>query len=629
MIAQAPSLAKAVVWPWQWAGQLAFFWLLFFAFFRLWFVLWLRKEAQGELPWEAFWYALPLDFSTAGYLTLPGLALAFISGAFGRREHYYIARFFDTLYFAFLLVALVVYGANIFLYEEWYTPINSRAYAHFRIPGAMLSSMSAAFKVGALALLFILTWIWWRVFRWVVGVLPALPMRTGALRLNALFLVVSLFVVMRGGLGPLPINESSVCYSDSPYRNDVAINAGWYFVHSLIETSKAVNRYNALSPADAQREAESLLPKLTANAKPHGWLDGNLKQPPNIVLILLESMTAQVIAELGGVPDVCPNISQLIRQGILFEHCYGSGYRTDQGMVSVLAGYPALPDHSVVFIPEKAKRLPSLSQSLRQVGYTTAFVYGGELTFANMGIWLRHQQFEHIISVRDFSAEDITQLWGTDDQRLFARSAQLLRQLPQPFFATLMTLSLHAPYDVPFKSRWSGVNDREKFLNCAAFVDYALGEFIEKASQEPWFEHTLFVLVADHGHPLPGRIPMSEPRSRQVPLIFCGPAVAPSWRGKCISRVGGHHDLPATLLYELGLNYSAFRWSHDLFNTQGSAFAYYSNESGMGWITPQGTGFYDFKTRRWTPAALRSLQPEERTQALAYLQVLYDDFLGL
>ncbi len=615
--------------PWLWSGRLLLYWLLFFAFFRLWFILWLRHQRGGGLPWEAFWYALPLDISAASYLLLPAIVLAYGSGAAPVRAHLWLARLFSALYFGFILLALAIYGANIFLYEEWHTPINSRAYAHFRIPGAMLSSMSVAFKVGALALLFLLQWTWWRLFCSIVGPLPALSMGTWSERWVGLLLLSAWAVAMRGGLGRLPINESAAYYSSDTFRNHAAVNAGWYFVHNLIETGKAKNRYITMPSAEAQRQVADLLPPPPSHEEPHGWLDPSIARRPNVVVLLLESMSAQLIEALGGIPGVCPNLSRLATEGILFEHCYGSGYRTDQGVVAVLSGFPAQPDHSVVFIPEKARKLPSLARTLRSVGYTTAFAYGGELTFANMGLWLRHQQFEHILSVRDFEARDITQLWGVDDHRFLQRGIQMLKDLPEPFFAVLMTLSLHAPYDVPYQRTKTGRTDREKFLLCASFVDQAIGEFFEKARCQPWYENALFVLVADHGHPLPGGISMDQPRSRHIPLLLCGPVIARAWRGRCVGTLGGHHDVPATLLRELGLDRRAFRWSRDLFDSSVPAFAYYSNENGMGWLTPHGAGFFDFKSQCWRPLSADTLSEKERTQARAYLQCLYDDFLEL
>lgn len=626
--------------PWHYALRHLLFWLFFFAFFRAWFVLWLHQKWGEDSPLDVFWRALPLDLSTASYLVLLP-ALGWLLGSLATPQ----ARDFLTLmlrvfHLVLLVLALAIFGANVFVYEEWNTPLNSRAFDHFRIPGALLNSMSAAFKVGALALAVTLAWVWWRIFRQFTQKTALGPARSPVQRLSALASVLFLLLLIRGGLGLMPINESATYYSSHPFYNHAATNAGWHFIHSLIETRSTVNRYTAMEADSARRIVARLYNNPTESGQRNGpsgaaverdlmaWLMPTTDQQPNVVLILLESMTAQVVAELGGVPGACPNLSRLAEAGILFEHCYGSGYRTDQGLVSVLGGYPAQPDQSVVFLPDKAEKLPSLSKILKQHGYETAFFYGGQLTFANMGTWLRNQQFEHIISGVDFPRSERTQLWGADDLRLFHKSLEVMHQLPQPFLSTIMTLSLHQPYDVPYTSPWNKNTEREKFLNCAAFVDHAIGEFFRLAAKEPWFSNTVFVLVADHGHPQPGQIAMDKPRSRHIPLLITGPCVNPEWLGRRIGKIGNHHDIPATLLSGLGLSSATFSWSKDLLSPHSKDFAYYSNENGLGWITPKGAGFFPFPKQQWLTYS-GTLDTTERAAARAYLQVLYDDFLGL
>lgn len=608
------------------------FWLFFFAFFRAWFVLWLHHKWGEGSPLEVFWRALPLDLSTASYLVLLPILGWLLGGLAAPRARDFLTLVLGTFQVVLLVLAVVIFGANIFVYEEWNTPLNSRAFDHFRIPGALLNSMSAAFKVGALALVVTLTWVWWRIFRQFTQKTFLTSTRSPVQSISAWALVLVLLFLIRGGLGKMPINESATYYSSHPFYNHAATNAGWHFMHSLIETRSTVNRYTAMEADSAQRIVARLYDKPSEPGPMKqgsmAWLIPTTDQRPNVVLLLLESMTAQVVAELGGVPEVCPNLSRLARAGILFDHCYGSGYRTDQGLVSVLGGYPAQPDQSVVLLPDKAEKLPSLSKILKQHGYETAFFYGGQLTFANMGTWLRNQQFEHIISVADFPRSERTQLWGADDLRLFHKSLQVMHQLPQPFLSTIMTLSLHQPYDVPYTSQWNKNTEREKFLNCAAFADHAIGEFFRLAAKEPWFSNTVFVLVADHGHPQPGQIAMDKPRSRHIPLLITGPCISPEWRGRRIGKIGNHHDIPATLLSGLGLTSATFLWSKDLLSPNSKDFAYYSNENGLGWITPKGAGFFQFPKQQWLTYS-GTLDTAERAAARAYLQVLYNDFLGL
>ena len=625
--------------------RLGIFWLLFFAVFRLWFVLWFRAEWSPQDPWSAwysFWHAQPLDLSMAGYLLLIPLILWFLGILVGSAGY----RYFNALIsgFNFLLIAdlVFIFGANIFIYEEWHTLLNHRAVEYISTPRALLDSMSGGFKLLAIGLFVFGVWLLWKGYKWLVGkeLYPEKLSRWGFLALPVWVALIGLAI--RGGLGVMPINESAVYYSVHPFNNHAATNTAWYLAHSQLETRSTENHYRFMPNEEAVKHWQELYPDSCFNAQFTPVTLASDSTRLNIVFIIMESMTAQVVEELGGEKGVCPTLSGLIHDGILFENVYGSGYRTDQGIVSVLGGYPAQPDQSIVLLSDKAEKINSLPKVLYEQGYSTAFFYGGELTFANIGVWLRNQKFEVIRSEPDFPAADKTQRWGVDDERLLQHSIQEINQLRPPFLATAMTLSLHPPFDVPYHSRWeNGPEERDKFLHSAAFADYAIGKFFESARQQPWYNNTLFVLVADHGASHPGEVGMDDPTSRRIPLILYGHPIAKEWQGKRISVFGNHHDIPATVLPLLTKKAADadFTWSRNLFTQEMTShnpalgkqcacdFAYYTNENGLGWVNRQGAGFYYFSNQewRWWRASLDSTS---QTQAKAYLQVLYEDFLG-
>lgn len=613
---------------WRFPLRLLAFWLLFFALFRLWFILWLRAEWVEESPWPALWNALPLDLSMAAYLMALPLLAWFACIPAGPQTRNTCARLitgFNVLVFA---ISVFGFGANVFIYQEWHTPLNNRALEYFRTPGAMLDSMSFGFKLGSVAAYVFCVWLFWNLYRRLVGtaLFPRALKNWNIAWLPAQ--AALLLLAVRGGLGVMPVNESAVYYSAHLFYNHAATNTAWHVIHSLIETRSTENHYRFTDDAGARSRAGELFSRGDTPPVRHDWLQLPPGQRPNIVFILMESMTAQVMEELGGEAGVTPNLGRLAREGLLFTRCYSSGFRTDQGLVSILGGFPAQPDQSVVLLQDKAAQLPSIPKMLRQSGYNTSFFYGGELTFANIGVWLRNQQFEKIISEKDFASAEITQRWGADDGQVFQKAITVLNQTPQPFFSTILTLSLHTPYDVPFQSKWSGSTEKEQFLNSAAFADHAIGQFFEKARAAPWFANTLFVLVADHGHINPGRVRMDDPRSRQIPLIVTGPLIHPHWRNKRIETLGNHHDIPATILEELGYSTADFHWSKDLLNDNARDFAYYTNENGLGWISPKGAGFYQFESKEWRKFG-GVPDSTDRLNAAAYLQTLYDDFLKL
>ncbi|MBK8428342.1 MAG: LTA synthase family protein [Lewinellaceae bacterium] len=490
--------------------RLGLFWLLFFALFRLWFVLWFRHDWSPQEPlsaWSAFWHALPLDMSMAGYLLLLPVLFWFIGLLIGPGAYPVFNSLISGFNFLIITAFVFIFGANVFIYEEWHTPLNHRAVEYLSTPRALLDSMSFGFKLVAVGLFVGGVWLVWQVYKRIVGheLYPETISRWGFLALPVWIGLLALAI--RGGLGVMPINESAVYYSVHAFNNHAATNTAWYLAHSQLETRSTENHYRFMPDEEAAEQVDFLMRNGHPDVEYHMNLLGT--QPDstrlNVVFLIMESMTAQVVEELGGEKGVCPNLSRLIREGILFENIYGSGYRTDQGVVSILGGYPAQPDQSIVLLSDKAEKIRSLPMMLYEQGYSTAFFYGGELTFANIGVWLRNQKMEVIRSEPDFPSADKTQRWGVDDYKLLQHSIQEINQLRPPFLAAAMTLSLHPPFDVPYQSKWqNGGTEAHLFLHSAAFADYAIGEFFKTAEQQTWYDNTLFVLVADHGASHPG-----------------------------------------------------------------------------------------------------------------------------
>jgi len=626
--------------------RLLAFWLLFFVLFRLWFVLWFQDQWSEEQPgrtWYSFWHALPLDFSFAAYLMAVPILLWQSGIALGQRGYPLIEKgilWFNVLIFS---IFVFIFGANVFLYQEWQTPLNNRAVEYFKTPSALLDSMSLPFKIASFLLYAGFVWLLLKGYKKLVGA-KIYPENVSRWWILSLPLWLALLVLaIRGGLGVMPINESAVYYSPHLFDNHAATNPGWSLGHSLVETRSTENRFAFLETSEAEKQIQQLFgqaQEVFENKLLETDSTGLPELKPNVIFIILESHTAQVVEELGGAAGVCPNLGRLIQEGILFDHIYSSGYRTDQGIISVLAGYPSQPDQSIILLEDKAAKLPSIPRILHDKGYSTAFLYGGELTFANLGLWLANQRFDKIISENDFDKAEKTQRWGVDDGILLQRTLAEINLLKPPFFVTSMTLSLHPPYDVPFKSQWSAGTDAELFLNSAAFVDHAIGEFFSAAEKQSWYKNTLFVLVADHGASQPGGVGMDRPESRHLPLIVFGKPLNADWRGQEINTYGNHHDIPSILqsILKQGMKDSTpkeFYWSRDLFQVNASeklqqkplGFSYYTNENGIGWITARGKGFYEFGSKEWRIFE-GELDATDRAHALAYLQSLYDDFLS-
>ncbi len=411
-----------------------------------------------------------------------------------------------------------------------------------------------------------------------------------------------LIIPIRGGLQLAPMNVSAVFFSPVAFANHAAINPQWNFLFSVLEkTDDQTNPFVYLPEPIAQQAVQSLYePGIqTSLVNQVGFGQSNApilsQNRPNILLIVWESLTAKVVTKLGGRPDITPNFDKLCNEGVLFTNYYASGDRSEKGLIALLSGFPAQPLTSIMTIPQKSAKLPTLTGTLRQAGYQTSFYYGGETEFANIRSYLFHSQYDRIVSKPDFPAETWNSKWGAHDHIVYGRLLQDLSRQRQPFFTTLFTLSSHEPFEVPMLPvAVPGTNEEDLFLNAHFYADKSLGEFIAQAKQQSWWANTLVIIVADHGHRLP-TIGPNKTEEFHIPMLWLGGALKQSG---IIDEVASQTDLPATLLHQLHLNASPFRWSCNLFDPTRQPFAYFAFHNGFGFVRPGRALVYDNDARR-------------------------------
>ena len=613
--------------------KLYFFWIVVFFINRLIFIVYFInsfKAAGIKNTLLSFIYGLRLDFSAAAYLFATPF-LVFILQTFFTKNFYTV---FLKIYTCISLAVISLISAgDLGIYQSWGTKLNLRALSMLAYPTEAFLSMRSSplillvcIMIAEFSLcyfLFIKTVV--RFPRWYIHMRfkPAFAFFT----CNIGFAVFT-GVVMRGGFQQIPINESSVYFCSVPIANHAAINTSWYIVHSCL--SKHFNASKNLyvyMPQNIATEKVAQQYAFSANSSEIKILSSN---KPNIVFIQLESFTADVIKELGGDKNVTPNLSSLIKQGILFSNIYASGTRTDQGLAALLCGFPAQPLTSIIYQSDKLEHLPFLSIELHKAGYNTSFYYGGELGFGNFNAVAQYGQFEKIIGLKNFSKANLFNKWGADDETMLTRQRKEMQTEQQPFFSYVITLSSHEPFTVPMKTVFEGNDLPSKFKNACCFTDKALGEYFNAIKNTSWFKNTLFVLVADHGHQLPKNRLFDEPAKYHIPLIFFGDVIKPQYRGTTISAAGSQTDIAATLLHQLNLSSANFRWSNDLLQPNRKPFAFYTFDNGFGWITNADSIAYDDRAKQIIYASKNSSQNLNLISlqnGKAYLQCLYNDYL--
>jgi phosphoglycerol transferase MdoB-like AlkP superfamily enzyme len=295
------------------------------------------------------------------------------------------------------------------------------------------------------------------------------------------------------------------------------------------------------------------------------------------VVISSESFGAKFSRLYGSKHDLTPNFDAYAQRGVWFAHTYASGTRTVRGLEALTASFPPIPTVSIVRRPGNGG-IATWGRVMRDLGYDTSFLYGGYGYFDNMNAFYAGNGYE----VLDRSAIDhvrFENIWGVADEDLFDLALQHFSDLHargQPFFSIVMTTSNHKPFT--FRPGLEGLGIPESGGGRKAgvkYADYALGYFLREAEKQPWFDDTIFVVVADHGARVYGKadIPLS---SYEIPMMIYAPKhLQPRRVDSLMTQI----DIAPTVLGLLGLPYEAPFFGQDVLHApESSRIALFSHD---------------------------------------------------
>jgi phosphoglycerol transferase MdoB-like AlkP superfamily enzyme len=431
---------------------------------------------------------------------------------------------------------------------------------------------------------------------------------------------------IRGGIQQIPINQSWSYYSHNNTINLASVNSMWNLLGSVYQNAATLdnNPYNTLTIDIAKSQVNNL-----HEVKKDTTIQFLNSKNPNIVFLILESFSADLIQSCGGDTGITPQIEKLISEGYLFTNIYSSGTLSHQGIASIFSGFPAQPTTSIIKEHAKFSKLPSLNKRLIKLGYNTSFYFGGQLTYANIKSYMYFNQFHKIKDIDDYDSTIPRAKLGIHDQYTLNDHIQELNQKPTPFFSGIFTVSTHSPYDIPIKWKIEKGGSERDFLNAAWYSDSCIGAYIKECRKQSWFKNTLFVLVADHSKHTHYDRNYYEPLNRHIPLLFFGDVLKPEFKGKKNAVIGSQNDLVCTLLKQLNQDASEFKWSKNLMNPYTKEFAYYALTTGFGWIMPnQSLAFnYQNKSNDWNQCTDQNKTDSLNLYGKAYLQVLFQEYL--
>ena len=570
--------------------KLLLFWILVFDVQRILFSIH-NYDKFSDIPWgewfQAFFFSLRLDLATAGLLSLLPM-LVIITGIFIKKPRHR-KLFFGVMLIEIILCAMI-HGGEINAYPEWNHKLNTRVFTHLLNPDEVVRTADYGMTVWFIVYAVIETVIGYYLLKKLYPRKTASPTQAWYIAANLSIALLSfftgLFVVLgRGGFQQIPINIDAAYYSKNYVSNDLSVNSVYYFTKSFMLYNRS--EIGNLFPRISEVKSKRLLKDLYTYPRKHSVeiLDNDR---PNVVFIVLESWTADAVGCLNNGRGASPHFDKLAKQGVLFTNIYAAGSTSEIGNTSIFAGYPALPEISISMQPDKHRKLPSINQDLKKWGYSSHYLFSGDLKYGNIGGFFIDHGFDVVEDENEFPTNLPHGKLNYYDEALYSLLLKKINRTKGPFMHCAFTGSTHSPYDFPKGKApvWKG--NEARFMSSVYYADHCLNNFIKACKKEKWYKNTIFVLVADHGHASPFNTNPSVAQFFRIPLLIFGEPIKTEFRGTRIDAIGSQSDIATTLLRQMHGDVKHYQWSKDLLNPKVPQFALHTVIRGYGWITPKG-----------------------------------------
>ena len=524
-------------------------------------------------------HGLSLDLSTSLYFLILPFLITLVSLWWDERLLHTILRIYYGVIATMLMLAFV---ADTSLYPFWGFKLDASCLQYLEAPAEVRASVSGFYMAIRLILLFLGSYALYRLYKAIPFWAKNPSRREAATATNILFIPL-IVIGIRGGLDESTTNIGQVYFSQNQFLNHSAVNPVFSFMSSFEKTASNIVDYDFFS----QNECDTLMRDLYPTTSVH--TDTLLTTSrPDIVIVLMES--AGDIFE-----KAMPRLRRLKKEGIDFTACYGNTWRTDRGTVCTYSGYPSFPTSSVMKMPQKTNHLPGIAATLREAGYQTYYLYGGDINFTNMRSFLVTTGWERLQWKADYTNEEQNSAkWGVRDDITFNTLYEQIAAIDTAATHTrhlfgFSTLSSHEPWDVPLKKL------DQPIPNAFYYLDTCIGDFIDRLKQLPQWDNLLIIFLPDHSIDYGPYTEALQVRNK-IPMVWAGGAVkAP----RKITQLCNQTDLAATLLAQLRLPHDQFRWSRDVLSASYRyPFAVHNYNNGFSLADSTGFIAYDLESQR-------------------------------
>ncbi len=399
-----------------------------------------------------------------------------------------------------------------------------------------------------------------------------------------------LVVLLLATAGYFLVNNRVKNFSNNNYVNELAGNGiyefGAAFWHNEIDYSlfyrTADNKKNfqilknqlQQSNAVFNGDTISVERKITADSAERKW---------NIVLISVESLSGDYLNYFGGKNNITPYMDSLIPHSLFFSNFYATGTRTVRGLEALSLAIPPTPGQSIVRRPNNEDMF-TMGNLLKTKGYEVRYVYGGNSFFDNMGYFFSHNGYK-VLDQRDIPEKIVHHktAWGVADEDAFTMMMDECDKsftAGRPFFNQLMTVSNHRPYTYP-GGRIDIPGNAKSSDGAVKYTDYCINKFIKDALNKPWFNNTVFIIVADHCSKSAGKTDLPVNRYHIPCLVYAPALIKPAVETRLMSQI----DLAPTVLGFMNLSYTSRFMGKDMYHSPISTDrAFISTYQNLGYL---------------------------------------------
>jgi phosphoglycerol transferase MdoB-like AlkP superfamily enzyme len=569
LLKKLPASVQFILMTW-FAG------MVIFSAFRIVLFLLNREEAvtiSGSTIFHAFLMGLRFDAVINGYFLVLPAVVFFILSFFKRgTEHAtkIISVFLAIVYgFAFL-----VYATDFRWYEHGSSRLTVSILQWTDTPGWMLKFLfQDVYNYPFLIMLVLLLFFFYKLiirikrFAFSEGYENVVSVKTISVHL---LLIALLFTGIRGRLAiKSPIRWGTAFFSPYNFTNQLGLNPVYTFIRSWLDQKESVEqRFNFMSDDEA---AKIVRQELNISGNNSGSpVSREVKSKAgqnnyNVVLVLMESMTAKNMSHFGNTFGLTPILDSLYDHSISFSDFYSDGNHTFNGIYSSLYGWHSLP--MVHHMKDLSHQQPysGLPVTLKAHGYQTLFCTTHDEQFDNMAGFLLPNGIDRIISEKHYENKYVMSALGVPDHimldKVIAEMDELVKG-DKPVFISMITGSNHEPFvlpeGIPFKPHAEDLAQK-----MVEYADWSIGKFLAEASTNSWFDSTIFIFTGDHG----GLVKDVDRylAFHHVPLIIYAPKIFTE--AKIISTVGGQADIFPTLCGILNINGVINTMGVDLLNS--------------------------------------------------------------